>query len=211
MLGLETILYPRPDATDGVLTVPLKGSEYSSRLLCTRCLLATLEVGFRQVGPGFYPKTIRLNHTSHHEWTPETAFHQDGEEVLADAVGSMDHRSCPCVIRLMYTPSRLACVGDTPFSSGLWPMVMGAIERGRHRKLVLGGLETVRVLDRLGSAWTTWATKSIGAAGWAPTGLESLSSHYWCSLGKANIGPKSLSVVCAAQCERGSCEVAWRS
>ena len=29
--------YPRPEATDGVLIVPLEDSRYSSRIVCTRC------------------------------------------------------------------------------------------------------------------------------------------------------------------------------
>ena len=31
--------HQRPEATDGILTVPLKGSGYSSRLVCTWCSL----------------------------------------------------------------------------------------------------------------------------------------------------------------------------
>ena len=38
MRGLETI-YQQPDPTVGVLMVSLKGSEYSSRFMCTRCSL----------------------------------------------------------------------------------------------------------------------------------------------------------------------------
>jgi hypothetical protein len=147
-------------------------------------LRTTLEIGFRQATPGHDQSALRLNHTSHHIRMFETAFSSNDDEVIADVVSVwvVDGDRAPlgsCVPRLIEWLER-----DRPFSARLRRVSIHAIERIWRSELEVSGSETVRLLNRLDvdvedmAKQEEWVRLLVGVI-YLPTGLESLSSHYW--------------------------------
>jgi hypothetical protein len=152
-------------------------------------LLSTiLEIGFRLAGPDRDWKTLHLDHTSHHERALEIASPSSDDEVIADAVSlwtingdrSALSGSCACYFTKRVERSR-------PFSPRLRQMDICAIER--TWELGVSRLETVRLLNRLDFDVDDMARRYerielLVNVIRLPAGLESLSPHYWHSLGK---------------------------
>ena len=152
-------------------------------------LSITLEVGFRCDTPSRDQSVLHLDHTSHHKWVFDTAFSSDDDEVIADAlciwttgVGSTPPGSCA-----RYLAKRLERVA--PFSPRLWQTSIRTIEHIWRNELEASGLDTIRWLNHLGIDADDvvdrerWALVLVGVMR-SPTGLESLSPHYWHLLDK---------------------------
>ena len=151
-------------------------------------LRTSLEIGFRLVTPG---RDQRLTHTPHHDRMFETAFSFSGNEddVIADVVsvwillgdqvppGSCTHYLAKHIER------------DAPFSPRSRRMSIHAIERIWHNEREVLGPETVRLLNYLDVDVDdmvnryAWVRPLVGVI-CLPTGLETLSSHYWRLLDK---------------------------
>ena len=181
--------------------------------LCAHLLSITLDIGFRHVTPSYDQPALHLDHTSHHEWVFESAFSSgDGDDdgnydndnnendddsnsddVIADAVcvwiaGGDNTPPGSCA---RYFAKRVE--KDTPFSPRLRQASICVIDRIWHKELEVSELETIRWLDRLeiyGDDITDrleWVQRLVAVIR-SPTGLENLSSHYWCLLAEVVVG-----------------------
>jgi hypothetical protein len=150
-----------------------------------------LEIGFHLVGPG-HKSSLLLNHTSHHEWMFKVAFSSDNDETIADAVNVW-------IVCGIQTPpgsfvSYLARRAESsrPFSPRLQQAVMQVI-RFLNWKPKESGLEAIHLLNHLSPSVDDvvekrrWAQLLAGVI-CLPTGLESMSPHYWHLLGKSALG-----------------------
>jgi len=145
-------------------------------------LHTTLEIGFRRVAFSPDGPPLRLDHTPHHEWAFETAFSNNDDEVLADAlsVWILGDRPPPgsCA---RYLAKRVKMVAS--FSPRLRQVAVHVIERIWRSELELSGPETVSLLNRLNVGMDDtggkceWAELLVDAIR-SPTGLK-VSSHYW--------------------------------
>ena len=180
----------RLDDTSPHAGEPSQGLAPEERGVYLDILLAALKVGFRLFGSNHHqpPLHLYLNHTSHHERMFEAAFSSDDDEAIADAmcawIAGVDRPDLSCTSYFAERVERPA-----PFSPRLRRVGISAIEHVWCFDPTVSGLEIVRWLHRLDadvddvrspSNWASllaWAIRS-------PTGFETLSSHYWCLLGK---------------------------
>jgi len=152
-------------------------------------LSKTLEIGFHLVAPGRDLPVFCFDHTPHHDQMFETAFSSDNDQVITDAVCAWvaDDRA-PAGSFMRYFSGRVE--KDTLFSPRLRQMSIRAIWRIWHSELTVTRLETVRLLLYHLNAdvddvedkyeWVNLLMEAIRS----PMGFGSLSSHYWCLLGK---------------------------
>jgi hypothetical protein len=148
-----------------------------------------LEIGFRVAEPGRDWSALHLDHTSHHKWVVETAFSSDDDEVIADAV-SVWVICGDCIPPGFFVHCLAKRVEkDKPFSPRLRQVGICAIEHTWGSGLGVSGLEAVCLLNCLDVNVDDMVKQDV----WAhllvnviclPTGLESLSSHYWHLLDK---------------------------
>jgi hypothetical protein len=123
----------------------------------------------------------------------ETAFSSGDDDLIADAVSvwAVDGDQAPPGLCVHYLADRMK--RDKPFSLRLRRVTIHVIACILHSELNESGLETVCLLNHLevdvddivvGYEWA-WLLAEVLCS---PIGLESLSSHYWCLLGKLALG-----------------------
>jgi hypothetical protein len=150
-----------------------------------------LDIGFHLAGPGRV-STLYLNHTSHHEWAFEVAFSSNNGEVIVDAVNAwiVESYQTPPGSFASYFTKRAE--NSRPFSPRLRQAVIRAIGPIWDGDPEVLGLEAVRLLNRLNVGIEDVVEKKIWGRPLAamiclPTGLESLSPHYWNFLDKLQL------------------------
>ncbi|KAF9783371.1 hypothetical protein BJ322DRAFT_1070501 [Thelephora terrestris] len=119
----------------------------------------------------------------------ETIFSSDDDETIADAVciWTVDHYGIPPGSLARYLARRVERA--EPLSLRLRRAAIRALECIGVSELEASGLETIRLLNRLQadvdeiSDKYKWSEVLISAMR-SPAGVESLSSHCWCSLRK---------------------------
>jgi len=152
-------------------------------------LSITLEIGFRHITPSHDQSPLHLDHTVHHKWVFETAF-SSNDEVIVDAmhvwIVSDDIPSPGSCAR--YLAKRME--GDAPFSPTLRQVSIRTMGHIWYNELEVSGLDTVRWFNHLNigvddvvEEGEHWARVLVGVMR-SPTGLQSLSSHYWRLLDK---------------------------
>jgi hypothetical protein len=151
-----------------------------------------LEIGFHLAGPG-HQSILYLNYTSHHAWALEVAFSSNNDEVIADAVNVwiVDSNHTPPGYFASYFAKRVE--SSRPFSPRLRQVLICAIGPIWNRNPEVLGLESVCLLNRLNIGIEDVVEKEVWGTPLAamiclPTGLESLSTHYWCLLDKLAVG-----------------------
>ena len=146
-------------------------------------LSRSLEIGFRLTTLSHDQPHLKLNHTSHHGWVFETAFSSHDDDFIADAV-------CVWIAAGNHTPpGSYVCYftkrveRDTPFSPRLRQASICAIEHTWRRELEVSVVGTVNLLNRLnvdvGDVDKSKLAELLTDVICSPTGLESLSPHYW--------------------------------
>ena len=156
---------------------------------CMDRLFRILAIGFRQVGPNHCRPVLRLNHTSQSDRMFEAVFSSDDDETIADAVciWIVDGVGISPGSFARYLARRVE--KTEPLSPRLRWAGIRVIEHIGHSELQASGLETICLLNRLEADMdeivykSTWAMVLISAIR-SPPGMESLSSHCWCLLGK---------------------------
>ena len=152
-------------------------------------LSITLGIGFHLAVCHNDQPAIYSNQMSHHNWMFETAFSSLDDEVIADAVCAWiaggEHMSPGlCAHYFVKHMER-----DVPFSPRLRRMSICAIEHIWCSELEVSGLEMIHLLNCLKvdvddmEMRDEWPWLLLGVIR-SPTGLESLSSHYWSLLNK---------------------------
>ena len=173
----------------GVESRPLRRGDHPSPYITL--LFMAFAVGFRQVDPNYISTDIYLVHTRHHESMLDHVFKSEDDDAIADVVSAwvVDPLVSPsgsCARRLIELAER-----GRPFSPRLRQVIVYAI-RGRWPiELKVAGLELVLLLNHLEvsvedvddiASKLYWVTLLVGVLR-SPVGRESLSSHYWISLG----------------------------
>lgn len=152
---------------------------------CADILSVTLEVGFRLTDR----PVLHSNYTFHHDWALEVAFSNDNDEVVADAMCAWiaDGDCVPAGSCVRHLAKRVEM--DVPFSPRLRRVSIRVIECIWPGERRVSELETVRLLNRLDvdlddmEKQDEWA-RLLECVVRSPTGLETLSSHYWWLLDK---------------------------
>ena len=158
-------------------------------------LCVALDIGFRRATSSSGQSTLRLDHTSHHEWAFEYAFSSKDDEVIADAVcvwiaGGDNTPPGSCA---HYLAERVGSYAS--FSPRLRQASIYVIDRVWDKELEVSEFETVHWLNRLNIDTDDivdrdrWAGRLVAVMR-SPTGLESLSSHCWHLLAKLVIASK---------------------
>ena len=149
----------------------------------------TLEIGFRLVAPSHTWPIPNLDYTSHHHWVFEAAFASHNDEVIADAVCAWIVGGDPTSPGSFVGYLTKRVERDAPFSPRLRWMSIHAIESIWPSGQGVSVLETVHLLNHLNvdvddmEKEDGWPQLLVGLL-CSPTGLESLSSHYWHLLDK---------------------------
>ena len=172
--------FRRGDTSDRTRGHPLSLVDYAD------VLPVILEIGFHLAAPSRDQPAFCVDHTPHHDGVFETAFSSDDDEVVADAacawIAGGYCTSPGSYVR--YAAKRIE--KDAPFSLRLRRVIICAIERNWRGELGASPLETIQLLNRLNvgvddvAGEGVWAWRQILVdAIRSPTGLGSLSPHYW--------------------------------
>jgi hypothetical protein len=196
-----------PIRMDGTLDHAHRHPQHLTPFRYGTLLSTILEVGFRLVGPGDDWSALHLHHTPHHDRMFETAFSSDDDEVIADAasVWIVGGDQAPPGSFARYFSERVE--SSALFPPRLRQISIHVIERTWHGELETAGLETVRLLNRLDVdvddmvRQDVWAQLLVNAIR-TPSGLETMSPHYWCVLGELPLptnlvtpGPRDVEVM----------------
>jgi len=161
---------------------------------CAHLLLRTLEVGFRLADINRRRPRFDLEHTSHHDQIFEAVFSSGDDEAIADALGAwiVGERS-PASSCAHYFAKRME--RTTPLSPRLRRAGIRALEHNWPRMSISDAVYLLNCLDvevddlvenddvyamLNEDSWFQQLREAIHS----PTGLESLSSHYWRLLGE---------------------------
>jgi len=156
---------------------------------CADLLLRTLEVGFRLADISWRRLPLNLNHTSHHDQIFEAVFSYGDDEAIADAVGAwIVGESPPDSSCTRYFAMRAARA--TPLSPRLRRAGIRVLEHNWDTISISDALYLLNCLhvdvdDVVENEYEwSWLLMRVICS---PTGFESLSSHYWCLLGKLTL------------------------
>ena len=147
-------------------------------------LCVTLDIGFRPATLSDDQSALHLDWTTHHEWAFEAAFSSDDDDAIADALSIwvVDGDRTPPGSCARYIAKRVEW--GIPFSPRLRRVSIRVIDRTWRKEREVSELDTLRWVNRLDidvddiRDQREWAWRLVEVIR-SPTGLESLSSHYW--------------------------------
>ena len=150
--GLATTVFSavRTDRDSGSSDATHSQVQYSLPPYLYEYLLSILlEVGFRRASINTRFRSIHPDDTPHHRRIFETAFSNDDDEIVADAVRMWITSTSPITLGSFARHFTKRLERDTPLSEGLRQLVIHVVEHIWNIRPQESGLETVRLLNRL--------------------------------------------------------------